>query len=69
MRAEWRFARGNFRWWGYDSRCRDRWQGRYRQLRGIGDKKGGRSARRLQADPELLDRLRKLVGCAAAAGW
>jgi hypothetical protein len=62
MRAEWRFARGDFRWWGYDYAVPGQWQGRYRRLRVIGDKKGGRSARRLQADPELLSRLRELAG-------
>lgn len=62
MRAEWRFADGDFRWWGYDYSVPGQWQGRYRRLRVIGDKKGGRSARRLQADPSLLGRLRELVG-------
>jgi hypothetical protein len=61
LRAEWRFADGGFRWWGYDYSVPGQWQGRYRRLRVIGDKKGGRSARRLQADPSLLDRLRATV--------
>jgi hypothetical protein len=61
LRAEWRFADGNFRWWGYDYSVPGQWQGRYRRLRVIGDKKGGRSARRLQADPSLLGRLRTTV--------
>jgi hypothetical protein len=62
MQAEWRFAKADFRWWGYDYSVPGQWQGRYRRLRVIGDKKGGRSARRLQADPSLLARLRALVG-------
>lgn len=62
LRAEWRFADGGFRWWGYDYSVPGQWQGRYRRLRVIGDKKGGRSARRLQARPELLDRLRRTAG-------
>lgn len=61
LRAEWRFAEGGFRWWGYDYSVPGQWQGRYRRLRVIGDKKGGRSARRLQADPALLGRLRSAV--------
>jgi len=61
LRAEWRFADGGFRWWGYDYSVPGQWQGRYRRLRVIGDKKGGRSARRLQADPSLLGRLRTTV--------
>jgi hypothetical protein len=61
LRAEWRFADGGFRWWGYDYSVPGQWQGRYRRLRVIGDKKGGRSARRLQAEPALLERLRRTV--------
>ena len=62
LRAEWRFAEGGFRWWGYDYSVPGQWQGRYRRLRVIGDKKGGRSARRLQARPALLEGLRRTVG-------
>ena len=40
------------------------WQGRASTLRVLGDKKGGRSSRRLLEKPELLDRLRELIG-----GW
>ncbi|MBW3641790.1 MAG: sulfotransferase [Actinobacteria bacterium] len=39
----------------------NQWQGRYRRLRLIGDKKGGRSTRRLRDDPALLDRVRAAV--------
>jgi hypothetical protein len=38
------------------------WQGRYRQLRVIGDKKGGRSTQRLRDEPALLDQLDRTVG-------
>ena len=38
------------------------WQGRYRRLRVIGDKKGGRSSLRLGRTPGLLARLRRTVG-------
>jgi hypothetical protein len=62
LRAERRFADGGFRWHGYDYSVAGQWQGRYRRLRVIGDKKGGRSARRLQAEPDLLARLRRTVG-------
>jgi hypothetical protein len=37
------------------------WQGRYRRLRVIGDKKGGASIRRLARSPDLLARLRDTV--------
>ena len=46
----------------YDYTVPGQWQGRYRRLRVIGDKKGGRSTRRLAASPKLLQRLRQTVG-------
>jgi hypothetical protein len=41
----------------YDYTVPHQWQGRYVELRVIGDKKGGRSTRRLATSPALLDRL------------
>lgn len=38
------------------------WQGRYRRLRVIGDKKGGGSTRRLREQPDLIDKVRERVG-------
>lgn len=38
------------------------WQGRFRELRVIGDKRGGGTSRCLLAHPDLLDRWRALVG-------
>jgi hypothetical protein len=38
------------------------WQGRWRSIEIIGDKKGAQSTRRLAADPGLLDRLEAEVG-------
>lgn len=38
------------------------WQGRFRQLRVIGDKKGGHSTAALARDPKLVTRLRSRVG-------
>lgn len=46
----------------YDYAVPGQWQGRYRQLRVIGDKKGGRSTRRLGSDPDLLDRVKRILG-------
>lgn len=46
----------------YDYTVPGQWQGRFRTIRVIGDKKGGRSTRRLARNPSLLDRLRKRVG-------
>jgi hypothetical protein len=50
------------RTWGrYEYRVPGQWQGRWRRLRVIGDKKGGASTRRLQRSPELLEGLRATV--------
>ena len=40
----------------------DGWQGRFRELKVIGDKKAGASVRKLGQHPELLDQLRRTVG-------
>jgi len=40
----------------------NQWQGQFTKLRVIGDKRGGRSTRRLYADPQLMQRLRDTVG-------
>jgi len=48
-------------WNGYSYGVPGQWQGRYRRLRVIGDKKGGGSTHRLGSDPELLTRLRRTV--------
>lgn len=47
---------------GYEYNVEGQWQGRFRTLRVIGDKRGGRSSFRLGQRPELLDRLRRVVG-------
>ena len=39
----------------------DGWQGRFRELKVIGDKKAGASVRKLGEHPELLERLRRTV--------
>jgi Sulfotransferase family len=47
---------------GYTYAVPDQWQGRYRRLTVVGDKKGGRSTLRLADDPDLLDRLAAATG-------
>jgi hypothetical protein len=47
---------------GYTYAVPNQWQGRFETLRVIGDKKGGVSTRRLEAKPDLLQRLRATVG-------
>ncbi|MGQ0745109.1 MAG: sulfotransferase [Acidimicrobiales bacterium] len=54
-------AHGPARQHVYDYSVPDQWQGRYRRLLVIGDKKGGRSTRRLAESPRLLDRLARLT--------
>jgi len=56
------FAESGREWRGYEYAVTDEWQGRFRKLRVIGDKKGGGSTRTLASEPELLDRLRETVG-------
>lgn len=49
-------------WTGYDYTVPGQWQGRWRHLRVLGDKKGAESAAALRRDPWLLDHLRTRVG-------
>jgi hypothetical protein len=56
-----RFARKGREWTGYTYGVPGQWQGRYDELRIIGDKKGGRSTLRLAENPDLLQRLQKTV--------
>ena len=56
-----RFAGRGREWTGYAYEVPNQWQGRFDELRLIGDKKGGRSTLRLARDPGLLHRLRKTV--------
>ncbi len=46
----------------YDYSVANQWQGRFRRIRVIGDKKGGRSTRRLAEAPALLGRLERRMG-------
>lgn len=48
-----RFTRSGREWMGYDYRVPEQWHGRYRTLRVLGDKSGGRTARRIQAAGNL----------------
>jgi hypothetical protein len=46
----------------YDYTVPGQWQGRVRRLRVIGDKEAGMSNLRLRWEPDLLDRLRTVIG-------
>lgn len=58
-RARWFHLRGSRT--NYDYRVRGQWQGRFRTLRVIGDKRGGAVTRALAAHPDLLERVRGLT--------
>jgi hypothetical protein len=47
---------------GYSYEVKNQWQGRFSELRVIGDKKGGRSSTRLHSNPGLLDALYETIG-------
>ena len=57
-----RFTAHGREWTGYTYSVPDQWQGRFESARVVGDKKGGRSIRRLDEDPSVLDQLRELTG-------
>jgi len=51
------------KWTGYSYAVPGQYQGTFRTLRLIGDKKGGKSTLRLGENPELFERLNDLVKC------
>jgi hypothetical protein len=55
------FVQSGSQWNEYNYKVPGQWQGSYRELRVIGDKKGGRSALLLKSDPGLFNRLEALV--------
>jgi hypothetical protein len=57
-----RYAEAGREWNVYSYGVPGQWQGRFRELRVIGDKKGALSTLRLDADPGLGHKLRKTVG-------
>lgn len=57
---KWFAARGQ-KWTGYSYKIPSGWQGKFRKLKVIGDKRGGASSRILFDKPERLDRLQQLV--------
>ena len=60
-RDRWFAARG-FIWTGYSYKVPNQWQGRFRELKVIGDKRGGRTSREIYHNPELLGRLEQTTG-------
>ena len=49
------------RWSGYAAVVPDQWQGKWRELRIVGDKKGGGTCRELRNHPGLFDELQRRV--------
>ena len=61
LRRDREFGKAGRRWTGYDYSVPGQSQGHVDDLFVIGDKRGGRSTRRLGAHPDLIDRLERLV--------
>lgn len=61
LRRSQEFAASGSRWMGYSYAVPGGWQGRYKTLRVIGDKRGATSSTRLGARPHLVHRLRATV--------
>lgn len=62
LRRDAEFTRSGRRWTEFDYSVPGQWQGRFDQLRIIGDKKGGRTTYALERRPEVLARLERIVG-------
>ena len=60
-RDRWFAARG-FVWTGYSYKVPNQWQGKFKELKVIGDKRGGRTSREIYHNPELLARLEQTAG-------
>ena len=62
LRRDQDFVRSGLSWSGYSYEVPGQWQGRYAELRVIGDKMGGMVAWQVHHDPDILDRLQSVVG-------
>lgn len=56
------FARRARTWTGYTYAVPNQWQGRFRKLEVIGDKRGAGTVRQLRTHPDLLARLHQTIG-------
>lgn len=57
-----RFTKAGREWTGYSYVIPNQWNGRFRELKVIGDKKGGTSSHRLAENPALLQNLKETIG-------
>lgn len=55
------FMQDGHLWNGYRYKVKNQWQGRFRRLKVIGDKKGGSTSRQLLQYPRLLERLYSMM--------
>jgi len=55
------FAKAGLSWSGYDYVISNQWQGKFSELKIIGDKKGGHSTLRFGRSPELFEKLHKRI--------
>lgn len=60
-RGKW-FRSRNYTWTGYSYNVPNQWQGKFRKLQVIGDKRGGATTRWLTENPGLLNRLQEVIG-------
>lgn len=56
-----RVARSGREWEGYSYKVPNQWQGRFKRLQVIGDKKGGATTRILSSTPRILRRLAEII--------
>ncbi len=59
-RSKW-FTNKGRTWYEYSYDVPNQWNGRFRLIRVIGDKKGGQSSERLARNPQLLEKLRRTL--------
>lgn len=59
--AKWFSARGE-KWTGYSYKVPNKWQGKFKELKVIGDKRGGATSRILKNNPILLEELQQIIG-------
>lgn len=59
--AKW-FSSRNEKWTGYSYKVKGQWQGKFRKLKVIGDKRGGGSSRLLYEDMTPFLKLKEIVG-------
>jgi hypothetical protein len=59
--SDWFVNKINAQWTGYSYLIPNQWQGKYKQLKVVGDKKGGVSSRLLTPNPQLIEQLQSVL--------